>query len=466
MCDSGWVSHEFSKAPIRDKRLVDRLVTTTKLLSEYSHASIPQSCGSIANMVGAYRFFSNKNIKPEVILMSHRQQTIERMRSHETILVVQDTTSLDFSGHKATEGLGLYSDSQIAKGMLLHSALAVTTDGKPLGILSEHFWSREPKNPQRDHQKLPIQNKESLRWLNTLDESLEGIPSDIKAITVCDREGDIYDLFHKAISEKRDLLVRAARDRIISNGVNKKLFSEMESCIPAGEVIVTIPRNANLNSPEREARLSIKHCPITIKPPKNRSAAECLSNLNLYAVLVEEVTLPPKGVKSIYWLLLTTLPVNSAEEAYEKVLWYKQRWKIERYHYALKSGCKIEELQLETADRLQNAIAVYSVIAWRLLWLTYESRENPNSSCEIILQKHEWQALYCFVNKTRQLPKIAPTMHEALVLIAKLGGFLARKRDGEPGVNVLWRGMSRLRDISESWLIFSFPNSPSNLCND
>lgn len=466
MYNTSWVSKEFSTAPIRDKRLVDRLVATTKLLSEYSHATIPQSCGSLANTVGAYRLFSNEKITPEVILMGHKQQTIERIKNHDTILIAQDTTCLDFSGHKATKDLGLYSDSQTAKGLLIHSALALTTDGRPLGLLSEKFWSREPKDPRRNYQKLPIENKESMKWLNAMEESLDGIPSTVKAVTVCDREADIYDFFKKALSEEKQLLIRAKGDRRIFGGECKTLIPQIENCPSAGEVIVNIPRNANLNSPEREAKLSIKYCPVSIKAPNIRANYKELPNLNLYAILAEEVSIPPKGVKSIYWLLLTTLPVNSPEEAYEKVLWYKQRWKIERYHYTLKSGCKVEELQLETADRLKNAIAVYSIIAWRLLWITYETRENPDAPCDKILQKHEWQSLYCFVNRTQTLPKKTPTMHEAVILIARLGGFLARKLDGEPGVTVLWRGMSRLRDISDAWLIFNSPLPSNNVFND
>ena len=132
---------------------------------------------------------------------------------------------------------------------------------------------------------------------------------------------------------------------------------------------------------------------------------------------------PPNGVQPVSWLLLTTLPVRTLDEAVEKLKWYKQHWKIERFHYVLKSCCTVEELQLETAERLQNAIAIYSIIAFMILWLTYEARKNPEDLCDIVLQKHEWQALYCMVNKTSIPPDKPPTLKEAVLLISKSGAF-------------------------------------------
>jgi hypothetical protein len=149
----------------------------------------------------------------------------------------------------------------------------------------------------------------------------------------------------------------------------------------------------------------------------------------------------PEDEQPIEWLLLTTIPVTNMSEAVQKIEWYRERWKIERFHYTLKSGCRIEYLQLETSERLINAITLYSIIAWRLTWLTYQARVTPNLSCQIILETHEWQSLCCVVNQTKTPQSQPPTLHEAVRLIAKLGGFLGRKHDGEPGVKVLWRGL-------------------------
>jgi hypothetical protein len=153
------------------------------------------------------------------------------------------------------------------------------------------------------------------------------------------------------------------------------------------------------------------------------------------------------------------LPIENLEQAVEKVKWYRQRWRIERYHYVLKSGCKVEELQLESVNSLQNAISLYSVIAWKLLWVKYQSEAEPEVSCDNILEKNEWQALYCVINKVSIPPAQPPTLKEATLMIAKLGGFLGRKCDGNPGVKVIWRGLRRLFDIVEGWTIAHLPNS-------
>ena len=186
-----------------------------------------------------------------------------------------------------------------------------------------------------------------------------------------------------------------------------------------------------------------------------RNSDKSLNNLPLYCILAEEIN-PPEEATAISWLLLTTIPVVTLGDAVEKIRWYTQRWKIERYHYVLKSGCKVEELQLETRNRLENALAVYSIIAWRLLWITYQSRETPTVNCELVLEKHEWQSLYCMINKTPIPPENPPMLKDAVLMLARLGGFLGRKNDHEPGVKVIWRGIQRLKDISQIWLIMHY----------
>lgn len=453
MYEFSWVYNELSNAAIKDKRLVDRLIKTTVKLAEHPQCPIPEACGNWADTKGTYRLFDNPKVSPEAIIMSHRQQTIERMKGHKIVLDIQDTSTLDFSDHPCTEGLGSCSSSEDSLGALVHTSLAASVAGVPLGVLSQKAWVRDPEEKGKKHnrRKKETKDKESQKWLDSLDTSLKDIPSDIKVVTVCDREADIYDFFNKAVSEGRDLLVRVAQNRRIEEE-HKLLIPQIENSTIAGETIVTIPRDTRNKRPEREARLSIKFCPVTIKPPMNRKGSKTLPNLQLYTILAEEIN-PPEGIEPVYWLLLTTLLIETAEDAIEKLAWYTQRWKIERFHYILKSGCQVEELQLETFNRLKNAIAIYSIIAWRILWITYEARENPDNSCDTVLQEHEWQSLCCMVNKTPTPPENPPNFKEAVLLIAKLGGFLARKGDGEPGVVVIWRGMQRLNDISQLWLI-------------
>jgi hypothetical protein len=386
--------------------------------------------------------------------MGHREKTIERMKKYDTVLAIQDTTSLDYSTHPATKDMGIYANTEHDIGLLNHTTLEVTVEGIPLGILSRYLWTRDPKElgKRATVRKRSTSDKESQKWLDALDSSTKDVPRYINVVTVCDREADVYAFFHKAMSDEKHLLVRVAqKKRVLEDG--KYLVDEIQSKPVIGQILTSIPRDTENKRPPREATLSIKYCPVIMKPPANRKDSKLLSNHKLYLVLAEEKD-PPEGVEPIYWLLLTTIPVETLEQAIEKIKWYKQRWKIERYLYVLKNGCNVEELQLESSKTLQNALAVFSIVSWKLLWLKLEAEQNPEASCDIVLQEHEWQALYCVVNKT---PEHHPSLQEAVLMIAKIGGFLGRKCDGDPGVKVIWRGLRRLNDIAQGWLTARLP---------
>lgn len=451
--NTSWVDKEFEQAFIRDDRLAKRLIDVTKKLAANPKATLPEALGGWKGTKGCYSMLDNENISPNVILSGHCLKTLERMKNYDEVLVIQDTTAVDFSHHPGTEGIGLYSQSKEKKGMLLHSALAVTPEGVALGLLYQKYWSRDGIDENRDHKLLPIEEKESYKWIECMDQSLENVPSGVKVITVCDREADIYELFQHGIATNRHMLLRASKNRRVMDENYTTLYSVMKNQDSAGEVIIQVPRNTRQKVPTRPAKVRIKFCPVLIRPPKNKPFTKGAPNLELYSVLVEEVSVPPKGVKPIHWLLLTDLPVESLEDALEMIKRYTQRWKIERFHYTLKSGCQIKDLQLGVAERLEKAVTIYSIIAWKILYMTYESRENPDISCEAVFKEHEWQALFCFVNHTSVPPVKPPSLFEAMMMVARLGGFLGRKSDGMPGVKVLWRGMSRLYDIAEMWSI-------------
>ena len=189
---------------------------------------------------------------------------------------------------------------------------------------------------------------------------------------------------------------------------------------------------------------------VTIEPPRHhKKRAQCVP-VTLNAILVEEIY-PPRHGERITWLLLTTLPIKTWEDIQTAIHWYTERWLIERYHFVYKSGCRLEKLQLKTGKRLHCALATYSLVAWRLLWLTYQARYEPAASCEIALEPSEWRALYANRFATTKMPDTPPTLRESVHWIAQLGGFLARTRDGEPGVQTLWQGLRRLTDLTHMW---------------
>lgn len=464
--DTSWIKREFENMSVGDERIIKRAISSMEAAAAKPNESIPEVMGGNWNDIKAtYNLFNNDKLNPDIILSGHRQETLSRIKSldDDTVLIIQDTTGINYSSHGCVE-LGNHSSVAGAKGILMHSALAVTEKGLPLGILYQKFWSRKPPQEGRNHQKLPISEKESLKWFTALDESTYGIPSNKTAITICDREAEIYEFFLKGLNDGKHLLIRSCKNRLVK-GEHRTLLEELAHIPWAGETIIKVPRNTRDNIPSREVRCRVKFHKVTIKPPHILKQSSKLPNLDLYSVLIEEVGEPPKGCSPLYWLLLTTLCVNTVEDALKMVYRYTQRWRIERFHLALKSGCKVEDLQLETFERLANAISFYSVIAWKILWLTYEAREHPDELCTKILKTYEWQALHCLYNKTKILPDKPPTIKEAVRMIAKLGGFIGRKSDGEPGVIVIWRGLSRLDNIANLYLTLTNPFPSNNVGN-
>lgn len=415
-----------------------------RLLAEHPEASVPQASRSASESQSVYRFWANERVKPQQILASHRSSVVERANRETVVLAIQDTTDLDFSSLKHTSGLGFINQSQ-QQGMKVHSCFAVSSSGEPLGMLHQHTWKREERCGKREQRrKKATCDKESGRWLDTLTAAEQGIDESVCLVHIGDREADIYDLFVHPRHSNSQLLIRAEH--------NRKVHHELDYLIPTIEQapvlgVHTIELERNPERPARRATLTVRGMQLTIEVPRHHKHPKQCQPVSLNVLLVEEPTAPTAG-KPIRWLLLTTLPIGSFEQAWQCVQWYSRRWLIERFHYTLKSGCRIEQLQLETADRLLNALATYSIVAWRLMWLTYRSRLSPDDSCETVLQGAEWKLLRRkFEPKNRS--KKPPTIRQAVHWIAQLGGFLARAGDGEPGLKTLWRGIGVLHHLLE-----------------
>ena len=268
-------------------------------------------------------------------------------------------------------------------------------------------------------------------------------------VTIADQEGDIYDLFALPRRPGSEFLIRACHDRCVDHPA-RRLWAAIRQAPPGGTLTVEVPRGDD--RPGRRATLTLRWLSLGIAPPQDRAGRAALPTVPVQALLAEEAA-PPPDTEPICWLLVTTLPIADARAARRYVRWYTYRWRIERYHFVLKSGCRVEALQLGTAERLERALATYCIVAWRLLWLTYQARETPDDPCDAVLAPHEWQALWCTVHRTPQPPAHPPSLKEAVRLIARLGGFLGRRGDGAPGVKTLWRGWRRLEDIAATWLV-------------
>jgi len=443
-----WAAEELQHVDLGDKRLDKRLVRIVESLAGHPTASVPEASGSWAATKATYRFWDSRQVTPEAIRAGHRQVVVERIVGHSMVLLIQDTTDLNFTHHPGTKGLG-YLDVPTQRGLKVHSTLAATVEGLPLGLVHQEVWTRDPaqlgisnRRSQRE-----TKDKESQRWLTALAASQEAVPVGVCTLTVADREADIYDFLAAPRRPDAHLLIRAAHNRLVSHEA-RYLWDAIRRSPPRGQCTIELRRKDD--HPARQATLTVRYQTLEVQPPRNRAGRRHLQPVPVQVILVEEEN-PPPGDHAVCWLLLTTLPVNRFAQAMQAVRWYSLRWLVERYNFVLKSGCRIEELQLETADRLQRALATYGIVAWRLLWLTYEARRNPDAPCDTVLEAHEWQALYCKTHDTPVPPATPPTLHEAVLWIAQLGGFLARRHDGDPGAKTIWRGLRRLSDIASTW---------------
>lgn len=455
---------------LADKRLEARFQTLVAALAAQPEQSLPQACGDWAHTLAAYRFFANPSVVPAAIRDGLARATVARCQGAERVLVVQDTTSLDYTPHRKTTGCGPL-EHPAHTGLLVHTSLAVSAAGVPLGLIDQQVWARDPAAVGSRHQRKtrPIEGKESAKWLRGLVMTEARLGTAASVLTVADREADVYELFALAQTLRGDWLIRARHDRSLG-GQEGRLLAVVEPTAPVAHERLAVPR-AGLRA-ERVAALVVRCATVTLTPPRRavgviaawwqahpqtqRLAPTLLRPVRVSVVLVTEDSAPP-GVEPVRWVLLTSLPVQTAPQALACVRCYRLRWLVERYHFVLKSGCQIERLQVREAKRLERALGVYAAVAWWLLWLTYLARAQPDAPCTSVLEPVAWQALYATHHKTLDLPAEPPDLRTAVRWIAQLGGFLARTRDGEPGVQTLWRGLRRLQDITATWTLATEP---------
>jgi hypothetical protein len=439
-----------------DERLNRRFLKLVDDFAKAPEASLPEASGNWAATKAAYRFFDNPKVHPDDIRDTLRRDALSYLPPHGPILAVQDTTDLDFTNHPATQGLGYLAHPKHS-GFFLHSVLAVSPDGVPCGLIDRQTWTRDPaeQGKRSSRRSKATAEKESQRWIDALKATEAALPSGREIVTIADREADIYDLFAHPRRQDSHLLIRIKPQRGVRHP-ERLLGPAVRSTPAAGTMAVDLRRGDD--RPPRRAVLTVRSLKLEVAPPVKRRGRKDLPHVALTAILVEEEA-PPKGQTPVRWWLVTTLPVRTLADAERVVRWYALRWLIERYHFVLKSGCKVEQLQLETAARLDRAVATYSAVAWRLLWLTYEARQHPEESCKGVLSKEEWQLLSRATGKAGKGSNVPPSLREAVHAIARLGGFLGRKGDGEPGVKTLWRGFGRLNDMVRGSLL-----NPIDIC--
>jgi len=460
---------EVRGAAFGDKRLDRRLGQVIGQLGAKPSLSIPAATDARAEMEAAYRFFDNDKVSPEKILQPHMDATRERISQCDFVLLVQDTTELDLTRPKQqVRGAGPM-ESEARRGAFFHPLVAFDRAGLPLGTVWHKAWARadietalRKVEKSRKRRATPIEQKESVRWVEGLRAARDvaGACPQTTCVCVGDSEADIYELFSEPRSTPQGevhLLVRGCQTRSTIDHSDWLQKVRATSCLFTGTVNVSA-RTARIAVPpspreqSRDARVAeveVRAAAVTLRPP--RRPDRVLPEVTVNVVLIEEAD-PPEGCVPLQWLLVTTLPIGDVEQVRVVVRSYCVRWQIEIFFRTMKSGCRVEERQFETLDRMLNCVAVYSIIAWRIMHLCRLGRECPDLDCEVVFAASEWKSAYSVVKKQTP-PSVPPRLNEIIRMIASLGGYVNRQST-EPGPQTLWVGLQRVHDLSTAWETF------------
>lgn len=423
---------EFEGIDLGDKRLNRRAVLLAEQLSASPSASIPEACGGWAETAAAYRFLAQDKLEWSDIMEPHWRCSAQRMRSCEVVLCIQDTTELNYNG-QSIAGLGPLS-YEAQRGMYLHATYAVTPQREPLGVLDAWMWARELKDAGGVRGGL----KESTRWIEGYERVAELAVTmpDTRLVYVADRESDILELMVKAheIGCPADWLLRSQHNRVLPEG--GKLWDEVISGEPLGEIRFTLAARQGHQAREVRQQLWARR----IEVPRTADSV-----LTVTCIVAREVG-APADVKPLEWRLLTNRETGDLGAAAQLIDWYRARWEVETFFHVLKNGCRVEALQLASIDRIERALALFMVVAWRIARLMRLGRTCPELDAQLMFEPDEWRAAFILNRKTP--PDTAPCLNEVVRLVAMLGGFLARKGDGEPGVKTIWQGLQRVMDFA------------------
>lgn len=444
-----WAYDEVETADLGDSRLNHRLAIILEQLGAHPQLSIPAACGGWAETLAAYRFFDNEKTDFDAILAPHRDATIERMKASPVVLLAQDTTEDDEHICLGPKRLGTLKNTEKIERRL-HPTVAFTPSRICLGVVKAAYWKRDKPSPRRERRYKGVDEKESGHWIDSYQDScaLQAQMPDTLLVNLADREGDIYEWFAEyddyAADVRADWVVRATQNRRLqaNESGTKLLWDELERSSALGRLKIEVkPR---IGRSGRMADVTVRAASVKLKPPAR--VGYRLPEVTIHAVLALEEN-PPIGVEALEWLLLTSLPVYGFEQAATVIEWYGVRWCVEVYFHVLKSGCQIKELHLETEERLLPCLALYMIIAWRVLFTLMLGRACPDMACDILFDEQEWRAAYIVV-KRRSPPSKPPTLGEMVAWVASLGGYLGRKHDGPPGPKVMWIGLQRLYDFA------------------
>ena len=469
-----WIEQELQTVKLNDQRLNQRLSEVLRALSQHPNVSIPTACGGYAETMAAYRFFENEKTTLETILHPHRDATKKRLANQDVVLCIQDTTELDLTRpQQQIRGLGPIGTGSTRRGAYLHLLSAFTPDGTPLGTLWNKLIIRKDETPEekaikkKNRAKTPFQEKESYRWLEGYRQTIQAATGNPNTyVCIGDSESDIFELFVEQRVPNAHLLVRACHERKATvpdaDGETARIrTAAYDAPIIATKTLSVRARPAAVPQAQgkrdraraaREAFLEIRKTTLQMRPPNLLLQKHDSTEVNV--VLVSESS-PPPGETPIEWILLTTLPIDTLEDALRVIEYYECRWMIEIFFKTLKSGCGVESLQFEETSRLEPCLGVYLIVAWRVLFICRLGRSHPDWSCEILFDESEWKSTFRVMHPKKRLPSKPPSLDLMLCLIGELGGWVATPGKKEkPGPQTTWIGLQRMHDFATAWNTF------------
>ncbi len=443
---------DFPNLDLGDIRRNERFVKIIDNLSTQPGSSIPKQNNSWYDTKATYEFFKNEDVSIGSLQQLISSYGVSQIKSTEPLLIIHDISNISYNDLKA-EGLG-YLDNKEGRGILCYSSIAASTEGLPLALMYQHTWTRplEELGKSKSRKNRLFEDKETFQWYKGMTEVNKYLGDTLQKIHIADREADVYELFFSAYEKGTELLIRARHNRQLGNGCSLWNQIAEQPC----QQIITIQVPDETGKKKKDIEASVRYQKVEIlRPSTSKNKYE---SVELTAIEIKQIGEVKKEEDRINWKLLTTMEVETVNEAMQCVKWYTYRWLIERFHYVLKSGTKIEQLQLKQAASLQKAISVYSLAAFRIMQLVYQSRHTPDVSCEVVLTKQQWTVLYMLIHQDLKNLKQPPTLSDTIKWIGKLGGHLGRKSDGPPGLKTVWLGYQRLCDATNIYDIINQNN--------
>jgi hypothetical protein len=457
-----WVENEMEWIDLGDRRLNQRSFNILEGLGLAPGRTIPQAFQVWSEIKATYNFFNNDSVSEKKILASHLAKTIERINEYPVVLLASDTTDINYTTKSIMKNKERLDNKQ--NGIWLHATIAITPERLNLGLIQANFWHRENEVAKKDsafrtaRDKAPIEEKESYRWIESYQKACE-IAKEVprtQIINISDRECDIIEFFELAESKKNEefkanFIIRSQYDRLIETNdietdeVINKLWKKLKKADSLGELEFTISTRGDRKA--RKVKQKLKAISVTLTPSNKKKSIV----VNAVMAIEEQ---PPEGEDPVMWIFITDLPIKTFEDVCKIIEYYLCRWQIELFFKVLKSGCKVEERQLQTTERIKNIIAIFFVISWRVMFTMMLGRICGEMSCTDLFDEAEWKSVYKILNKKKALPRKPPALGEFIVMIAKLGGYVEHKDGEPPGIKTMWKGMARMVDFSLAWEAF------------